>query len=147
MNIGKGIIIKELKKMIQKQKSDASVVFNQQFLNKTLKEIFSENISKRYTNFPPDHNKNVINKLINEDNDEIRAYFIKLFNLTFIQCLRYYRGSENILELEGLNKIDTLKIKYGNDEDYYKLLIYYFSNYEQITNNKRMRGRNKEKKK
>lgn len=142
-NIGKGIFIKKLLTMNQKQKSDATVIFNQQFIHKTLKDIFSEEISKRYTIFPPEHNKNIINGLINEQNEDIRVYFTKLFNLTFIECLRYFRGDENILELKGLNKIESLNKEFGQEKEYCELLIYYLNNYENITNNKRMRIRTK----
>jgi hypothetical protein len=45
-------------------------------LNKTLGEIFSEDISSRYTNNRKDHNKILIEKLM-EDKDEAKK---KLFS-------------------------------------------------------------------
>ena len=36
-----------------------------------------------------------------------------LFNLIFLECLKHYRGNENISELEGLSGLDEKK-KYKN---------------------------------
>jgi len=135
-NIGKGIYIKKLLIINQEQKCNSKSKFNKEFLNKSLKDIFSENISKRYT-YPLDHNKNLINRLMNEKDEKKRIYFNNLFNLTFLECLKHFRGDYNISELEGLNGLDEIKKKYGNDSDYLNLLNYYFLNFEDITNKKR----------
>ena len=74
---------------------------------------------------------------MNEEDENKRIYFRKLFNLTFIECLRHFRGSERINELEGLNGFDNIKNKYENDIDYLETLNYYIYNYEIITNKKR----------
>ena len=54
---GNGIFKKQLKLLNHNQKKNASVKFNQNFSYKKLGEIFSENVSGRYTNFPLIHNK------------------------------------------------------------------------------------------
>ena len=136
-NIGKGIYIKKLLIINQEQKCNSKSKFNKEFLNKSLKDIFSENISKRYT-YPLDHNKNLINRLMNEEDEKKRIYFNNLFNLTFLECLKHFRGDYNISELEGLNGLNEIKKKYGNDSDYLNLLNYYFLNFEDITNKKRI---------
>ena len=64
--IGKGLLKKELQTINQYQKHNANINYNKEFLNKTLGQIFSENISSRYTNIPLNHNKMIINSLINE---------------------------------------------------------------------------------
>ena len=46
---------------------------------KTLEEIFSYEISGKYTNYTPNHNKNLIQDLISEENTG--PYFKKLLNL------------------------------------------------------------------
>ena len=51
--------------------------------------------------------------------------------------MKHFRGDYNISELEGLNGLDEIKKKYGNDSDYLNLLNYYFLNFEDITNKKR----------
>ena len=82
-NIGNGIFKKELQILNQSQKSDATINFNRIFLTKTIGEIFSENISGRFTNYPIYHNKVLINKLMNENDEQKRIYFNNLFNLNF----------------------------------------------------------------
>ena len=143
-NIGRGIFILKLLTLNQKQKSNSSVQFNKEFLNKTLGDILSDNISTKYTNYSQNHNKQVINHLKNEKNEEISDYFNKLFNLTFLDCLKYFRGSDNnISELQGLTKFDVVKNKYKEDKDYFKTLNYYMMNFELIINNKKARKRKK----
>ena len=77
-NIGQGIFIKKLLIINQKQLINSNILFNKHFMNKTLGEIFSENISNRYTNYPPEHNKYVIEKLIN-DADEMKKIISKIY--------------------------------------------------------------------
>ena len=138
-NIGNGRFVKQLLILNQKQKSDASIKFNKEFLNKNLGDIFSEKISSRYTTYNPYHNKCLIKLLTNNDDEDKKIYFSKLFRITFIDCLRHFRGSKKIEELEGMNGFDNIKSKYENDEDYLKSLEYYIMNYEEIINNKRTR--------
>ena len=138
-NIGQGFFKKKLLPMIQKQISDASSLFNKEFLNKSLKDIFSENISTRNKILPLNFNKRVIEKLINEQDETKRVYFQNLFSLTFIQCLRHFRGEDRINELSGLNGIDKIQEKYNFNDDYFETLTFYFFNYENITNNMRIK--------
>ena len=138
-NIGQGFFKKKLLPMSQKQISDASSLFNKEFLNKSLKDIFSENISTRNKILPLNFNKLLIEKLINEQEETKRVYFQNLFSLTFIQCLRHFRGEEKINELSGLNGIDKIQEKYNFNDDYFETLTFYFFNYENITNNMRIK--------
>ena len=138
-NIGYGIFKKQLLTINQKQKSNATVLFNRDFLNKTIGDIFSEDISNRYTTYMPTHNKDLINFLKNEENSNIAQYFKNLFNLRFIDCLKHFRGTQKFDLLEGLEGFDSIKEKYENDKDYLKSLNYYIMNYEDIINNKRIR--------
>ena len=142
-NIGNGIFIKQLLILNHKQKSDASIQFNKYFLNKTLGDIFSEKISSRYTMYKSFHNKCLIQILTGNEDEEKKIYFSKLFSITFVDCLRHFRGSKKIEELEGMNGFDKIKSKYENDADYLKSLEYYIIHYEEIMNNKRARKDNK----
>ena len=143
-NIGNGIFKKELQTINQSQKSDATINFNKLFLEKKVGDIFSENISSKYTNYPPNFNKILIEKLRNEKDDSKRIYFNKIFDLNFTQCLKHFRGEYYINELEGLKcfndiKNDIIK-KYPKDgEEYIEYLNYYINNFETIINNKRSR--------
>ena len=82
-NIGNGLLKKELQTINQFQKHNANLNFNKEFLNKTLGQIFSDNLSTRFTNIPLNHNKMIINSLINEKDENKRIYFNKLFNVNF----------------------------------------------------------------
>lgn len=136
-NIGYGIAMKKLLIINQKQISNATIQFNKDFLNKKLSEIFSVNISTRYTNYNKEHNKNLILKLIN-DKDEIKSnYFKILFNLTFVECLRHFNESENIPILNGMTLFSQLNIDNEIDENYSKALSCYIENYEKLMERKR----------
>ena len=145
-NIGQGIFLKQLLSMNQKQKANANATFNREFLYKSLKDIFSENISTKYTILPLNYNKILIEQLMNEHDKYKRLYFQNLFNLTFIQCLNHFRGKEIINELIGLTKLEEIKEKYNFEDVYFNNLIYYFLRYEEIIYNKRIRKSNKNKK-
>ena len=143
-NIGNSIFRKELKIINQKQISNATVNFNKLFLKKKLGEIFSEDISSKYTNLPLNHNKIIINQLINEKDEVKKNIFEKLFNLEFIECLDHFIAKKYIPLLEGLkcfNDIKNIDIieRYEDGEEYCKLLEYYFKNFDDITNDKRPR--------
>jgi hypothetical protein len=139
-NIGKGMTMKKLLTIKQDQKANSIIEFNKQFLNKNLGEIFSEDVTTRYTNFPKFHNRILIQKLINEDDVSKRLYFQRLFNLTFLESLQHFRGSIFIEELSGLINYKDVINKYDSEEDGYKsCLDYYINNYEMIINSKKKR--------
>ena len=142
-NIGNGIFKKELLFINQKQKADATVQFNQEFLDKKLGDIFSEDISKRFTIYPLCHNRKIIEELRNDEDSEKRKFFNNLFNLTFLNCLEHFRGTNHYEELDCLSGLDSIKEKFENEDDYLQTLLYYFMNYEDITNNKKKRNRTK----
>ena len=140
-NIGQGIFVKKLLIINQKQIINSSILFNKYFLDKTLGEIFSENISSRFTNYPLDHNKKIITLLIKDEDEEKKNYFINLFNLKFIDCIKHFRESCFIPELEGLINFKDLNLKSKMDEDYYKALNCYINNFENILFNKKERNK------
>ena len=49
-NLGNGILLRQLLTLNHKEKANINIIENQNFIKKTLQEIFSEDISKRYTN-------------------------------------------------------------------------------------------------
>ena len=142
--IGNGVFKKQLQIINQSQKSNANINFNKMFLNKTLREIFSENITTRYTGSPINHNKVIIDNLLNEKDENKRKYFIHIFNLKFLECLKHFTGQFFIKELEGLKCFKDIKNEILNKyifdgKEYVDVLEYYLKNYEEITNNKRAR--------
>ena len=150
--ICRGKFKKELKILDQEKKVKSTVSFDKSFINKTLKEIFSGDISARFYNFPRNYNKIIIESLIEDIDEERRKYFIKLFDITFIDCLKYFREDKealNIGELNGLKQISSIKeeliMEHGTE--YFETFINYLQNFEDIINNKRARKRRKEKNK
>ena len=139
--IGKGICENQLKKLNQKQNSTTDVDFNKEFINKPIKDIFSDNISKKFTTYLETHNKNIINNLLNEKDLNKRDYFTKLFNLTFLDCLKYFRGEVYFDELKGMHSLDDeIENNFGKDE-YIEQVKHYFNNYEKIIEKLRHRDR------
>ena len=144
-NICKSILIKQLLQIGKKKLSHSRVEFDKEFLLKTLKEIFSEKIREKYSNYQADKNKQLVEELINS---EIGGdYFKKLFKLTFLDCLEHIRGTKNFNELDGLMNIDEMLNyeKFEIDKDdigLYKTSIF---DYEKIIREKKPRKSRKEK--
>jgi len=133
------------------QKSNATIAYNKKFLNKSIKEIFSEDISSRFTSFKPNHNKVLILKLMTDSDKKNKIFFNKLFSLTFIQVLKHFTNQEQIDILRGMKCFSEIKNdiekKYEDGDDYISSLNYYLNNFEKIINNKRERKPKKEKNK
>ena len=145
-NIGCGISVKRLFKINQSQKTNSDVAFNKQFIQKTLKEILSDDITGQIKLFERDHNKRVINIII----DEKREVFEKIFNLTFIECLKHFIEIEQIEELNGLTLFTELKEqlidKYKEDgEAYYENLKIFLMKFEELINKAKPRKKRQKK--
>ena len=144
-DIGEGMIKKRLMKLCQNQISNASIGFNIDFLNKTLKDIFSEDVTGRITNYSSDRNKEVIQELINNKDLVKRDYFEGLFNITFFDCLKYFRDDDiepyKLQYLEGFTKFNEIKDKFykKKDKNYINHISKYLNNYEKILFNKKPR--------
>ena len=137
--IGNGFLIIKLfrpnKKIVESQK----IIFNKELLNKTIGEIFSTDISNKYKNYLPTHNKNLIEKLKKEEDPVKNEYFNGLFNTTFLECLEYFRGDRvNNRYIEGLIKFSELehdeKFRTIENDNYINYLKEYLKCYENIVN-------------
>ena len=136
-NIGHGKNKKKLILAKHDQIANSKIDYNKEFLYKSLKEIFSVELSGRVKNYDKEHNQILIEKLINEDDMEKREYFKGLFNLTFLECLKYFRGEKNekYVYIEGLKKFNDLVKenkfkKYEDAEDYINYLREFINDYE-----------------
>ena len=148
-DIGEGKFKKELKIISQKNKVKSTVNIDKSFLDKNLKDIFSENISGRFNNFPKTYNKTLIESLLNEEDEEKKSYFIELFNITFSDCLDYFMDNKNNnKKLEGFVKFSSIKESLIQQEgkNYIDAFIYFLKNFKDIINNKKSRRRNKDDK-
>lgn len=143
--IGNNIFKKKFLTLNKHQKSNATVDYNKAFLNKKIGDILSDNISKKYTIHNEDHNKSLVNYLINEKDINKKLIFNNLFNLTFLQCLKHYSGEEPIMELEGAKCFNEDKNTIEDDDDYILNLENYIKNYEEKIMKKNSRNSKKKK--
>jgi len=137
---GENNIIIKLRTINHDQTANATVKFNEEFLGKTIGDIFSANISTRYSVDSLSYNKNIIEKLKDDNYDYNRKqYFIDLFNLTFKDCLQHFGGIRIIEQLEGMKTFNSLKEEFKDDKEYLNLLYDQIIRFEEILNNKRKR--------
>ena len=129
---GEGMVRKRLMKL-SGEKNSNTLEFMKEFLNKTLLNIFSGNVTSGLIHYSKDTNIKLINDLINDKIEQRSSYFKGLFNITFLDCLKYYRG-ENVCKeyLKGLTRfshyIKKNEVKLG--KDYIEHLSAYLHNYE-----------------
>ena len=146
-NIGQGILSKQLRTLNKTQKSEGNIKFNKEFLYKNIGEIFSDKISGRITNCPPDINKYIIQNLLNEKDRTKNIFFNNLFSLTFFECLEHFRGTKYFPALEGMDNLKKSLEEYQNDPDYASNIDYYINAYEIILNIKKSRKKRQKKEK
>ena len=131
----------------QDQIKDTNVDFNLTFLNTKIKDILSEKISKNNRiKYPSDFNDILINKIYHIKNGES---ITSILDMTFLECLKYYRKDEDIINdakyscLKGLEKgFENLKDKLMNnneEEDYVDKLIELIKEFEEIYSKKKSR--------
>ena len=134
----------------KQQVAISNIDYNQKFIKKTIGTILSDTISTRFTNYRPKHNEELIKRLKEDENKNIREYFEKLFNLTFLDCVDHFIGNEKLEILEGMTLFEEMKDDHAqlekrnidlNDESYLENLKYYFENYESILKAKKSRNR------
>jgi len=137
--IGNGINIKKLLKINHSQIKNINANYNRDLIKNSQGKIFSENISKRHTYYPLDHNKKLINKLLNEADDEKRKIFVNLFSKTLKECIQHLTG-QKIEELKGLeNFYENEIIELEEDDKFKKEIKKFIDNYEAIINKKKPR--------
>lgn len=130
----------KLMKMNQEQIVNSNVKFNQSFLNKTLKEIFSQNLSSKCKRYNIDHNLKLIKELLNEKDKTKRQFFNDIFNLTFLECVEHFRGTKYFECLEGLKSYEEIYQNIKGDDNYKETFKVYIDNYEQMIEQKRSRN-------
>ena len=133
----------KLIKLDPKYARNSNIEFNKVFIHKSLKEIFSEETTiKNLCN--RDHNKILIEKLLNEKDEEKRKNFEILFNLTFLDLMKYSVGErQDLIQLKGLSLSKKLLNEMAIDEEYSELIFDNLKNIENILENKFPRNRNK----
>ena len=142
-NTGEGKYKKEILKINQEQIINDKN--NKKFIKKTLKEIFSYKLSGKYSNFDCEHNKKIIEILLNESDNKKKEEFQNLFGLTFLDCLNHFSGIKLLPILKGMKSLKDFCKKFENEQTYLDSLKDYCLNFEQIIMNKKSRNRTKKK--
>ena len=133
----------ELFKIDPSQARNSNVKFNKKFIQMTLKEIFSSDIAKKY-HYNKDHNKILIQRLLNEEDINKRSIFENILNLKFIDELKYMVGLRpDLIQLQGLRLSEKLKQEMALDKDYSKSLLDLMENIETILDEKKSRNKSK----
>ena len=141
-DIGEGIYKKELLDINSELKSDNRINSIKNILNKTLKEIFSVNISERYTSFLSNHNEVIIKRLLNKSDINKRERFNKLFNLKFSNCLKIFiddKNCEDFKMIEGFPKFQVIKTELNESEKYLNNINEFLMKFEDILKSKKAR--------
>ena len=146
-NIGDGINKKKLLDICQEQKTDNKINSIRLFFNKTLKDIFSVNISSKFTSFLPSHNKILISKLLNEKDEDKKIKFIELFNYTFFDCLKKFIGNGQNEKLEGFPNFDEIRTQLNYEEIYLDKIKQFLLEFEEKIKTKNQRPNPKRKRK
>ena len=114
-NIGKGLLEKQFKEIDKKNLSHSKVDFDKIFLEYKLKEIFSWNISSKITSLLKEHNKNLLDQLINSELGG--NYFKELFEMTFSQCLEHIQGKKNYEILNGMMNLGKVVENFCDEKE------------------------------
>ena len=112
---GKKYKANQLLKIDQDIAKNTNVLEMRKFLNNPLKTNFSVEISKKYTNFPKNYNKLVIDKLYEEKKTNVTC----ILDIITLEGLKYYRN-----EVDALSKIENSCLK--GIEQKFKMLPKYF---------------------
>ena len=136
-----------LKKLNQSQIKNSNIEYNRLFFEKSLKDIFSDNITTKWKTEERDHNKKLIEKLLNEENKEKKIIFEKILNYKFIDIVKYLRGErEGLDQLKGLDFDEYMWNKIKKDENYLIIFKNNMENIEKLIQNKKPRNRQKKNK-
>ena len=138
-NIGKGLKEKQFREISKKTLSHSNVGYDKEFLEFKLKEIFSFDISGKMTNSLMNHNKNLVELLLNSSN--CSGYFSELFDLTFLQCLEHIQRKKTYGVLDGIMDYQKIleefaKKKEIKNGEYYSQFEEVFINYQELIRGK-----------
>ena len=90
---------KELLNFSPKGLKTSNINYNKELFKRTLKDIFSSEISEKYRRYEVFHNKKIIEEqLLKEKDIKKRDIYETLFNLTFLDCIKHIRGDNNYKE-------------------------------------------------
>ena len=106
---GKKYIAEKLLNIRPKLMEDITIRANRTLIDTPIKDILSDDISGAYKNYPLYYNKFVIEKIIENKNNK---NLIDILNMTFLECLKYYRKDKEILNVDKYACLKGLEKKY-----------------------------------
>ena len=130
---------------------NTNVDYNKTLFNTKIRNILSDKISGRYKKYPENYNQEIINNIYgSKKGDDLK----KIFDKTFLECLKYYRMDEDIYGkdvyacLSGLEKgfqelPNKLLEDNKNDQQYVENLIELIKKFEEYYSSKTARNRGK----
>ena len=129
-------IINVLKPLKGKISQNNSINFNKKLLKSKLKDIFlTYEINGKFKSFEKNYNKDIINKIYNENIKEL----IDILEMTFLEVFSIFRDLNETEKLKGLEKRDSvireIKIK-DNNKEYIDKLTKVIMNFEHYYLNK-----------
>ena len=129
-------IINVLKPLKGKISQNNSINFNKKLLKSKLKDIFlTYEINGKFKSFEKNYNKDIINKIYNENIKEL----IDILDMTFLEVFCVFRDLNETEKLKGLEKRDSvireIKIK-DNNTEYIDKLTKVIMNFEHYYLNK-----------
>ena len=126
-----------IKKIERKQVEKVKVDFEQNFMYKTLGDIFSAKVSSKLTSIidPENYNKIRIQKLRSSD-EKLR----NIFDITFIVCLKHFFGQDIKEELIGMKTSEEISYKTEKEK---RDLVNYAKVYEEKVLQSKPRNRHK----
>jgi hypothetical protein len=147
---GKEYKIDGLLEINQEQTINTTVGGNLSLFKTELKDYFSV-ISNKYKNYPKNFNKLIIEKLYEENMENVTCILDK----TFLNSLKYFRKDKDVYDneeyscLKGIEKdFEDLPKKFrkeGHDDRYINMVIDLINRFEKIYYNKTPRDKNSKK--
>jgi hypothetical protein len=142
-DLGFGLYKKEFQSLTNFNSSNDKMKDTIFFINKTMREIFTQKISTKFSNYLPQHNKLLYERLIKDEDEKKKQYFKKLFDLTFIMCWKHFIGIIEVPELKGMKTFkeiqNTIIEEYEDGKIYAESLSNYMKVFETLVNEKKQK--------
>ena len=137
--VGTYPLLKDIHSKIKKQSSKKA---NLKLLENSVRDMFSQRISSKYTKFPSDYNKKVIDRIYREGKAmEIISFLNKKVLILYNEFIGNGKKSENFKTLDFY--IESLKEE--SDKDYLESVVSTAKNFEENIRKKNSRGKKKKK--
>lgn len=125
----------QLHKIAHQYKKEMKIDEEKKFMQKTLGDIFSCNISDKYSTIKDKKN---FNKKKIDEMKNCNVELKNIFDITFIKCLNYFIEKEELNLLKGMQTFGQAKFKDEKEKEY---ISYIAENYENEINKRNSRDK------